>query len=197
MLYAFCMIARIKGKVLEKEEKALIVEAGGIGYRVRVLGSLLNTLKEGDTVTLKIHHHVGEDAEDLFGFAEKEYLDTFHLLLTVPSVGVKTAMGILEVAAPKTLAQAVAEADMALLTKVSGVGKKTAQRILIELKEKMKAPKRQGPAGQLQQETMEALESLGYTVQQARDAVAKLPKTVKRTEDAVRMILQMREHVGS
>lgn len=191
------MIARIAGKVLEKEEKAVIVDVGGVGYRVMVLGRVLHKLKTGESVSFKIHHHVSEEAENLFGFEEKEYLDAFTLLLTVPGVGVKTAMGILEIASPKTLAQAVVEGDMVLLTKVSGVGKKTAQRVLVELREKLKAPKHKVLAGKLQQEIMEALESLGYTTQQAREAVDKLPKTVTRVEDGVKLVLQMREHVRS
>ncbi len=191
-MYAFCMIARITGQVAEKEEKAVIVDVGGVGYRVMVLGRVLYRLKPGETVSFKIHHHVSEEAENLFGFEEKEYLAAFTLLLTVPGVGVKTAMGILEIASPKTLAQAVAEEDMALLTKVSGVGKKTAQRILVELKEKLKAPKHKVLAGKLQQEIMEALQSLGYTPAQARAAVELLPKTVKRAEEGVKLVLQQR-----
>ncbi len=191
------MIARLTGKVVEKEEKAVIVDVSGVGYRVMVLGRVLHKIEMGESVSFKIHHHVGEDAENLFGFEEKEYLDTFTLLLMVPSVGVKTAMGILEIASPKTLAQAVAEEDMALLTKVSGVGKKTAQRILVELKEKLKAPKHRALAGKLQQEIMEALQSLGYTPAQARAAVEQLPKTVKRAEEGVKLVLQMREQVRS
>lgn len=189
------MIARLTGKVLEKEEKAVIVDVGGVGYRVMVLERVRHKIKTGETVSFKIHHHVSEEAENLFGFEEKEYLSTFTLLLTVPSVGVRTAMGILEIASPKTLAQAVAEEDMALLTKVSGVGKKTAQRIMIELKEKLKAPKHKALAGKLQQEIMEALESLGYTAHAARAAVEHLPKTVKRVEEGVKLVLQMREQV--
>lgn len=191
------MIALISGKVLEKEKKALVVETGGLGYRVVVPGSFFQKARVGDTIRLRIHHHVGEDTEELYGFETKEHLDVFTLLLTVPSVGVKTAMGILEIASPKTLAQAVAEEDIALLTKVSGVGKKTAQRILIELKEKIKVPKHKVLAGKLQQEIMEALESLGYTAQQAREAVEKLPKTVTRVEDGVKLVLKMREQVRS
>lgn len=184
------MIARITGKVVEREDKALILDVQGIGYRVVVLSPTREKIKVGAEITLRTHHHVSEDAEGLYGFETEEYLQTFLLLLTVPTVGVRTAMNILEAAPPKTLRQAVGEQDMALLTKVSGVGKKTAERILVELREKLKSPKNKGVSGQLQQETMEALVSLGYTPAQARAAVGDLPRDVKRVEDAVRVILQ-------
>lgn len=185
------MIAYLTGTVLEHEPKALIIMVQGVGYRVAVVSKVREKYPVGSSLSLRIYHHVTDSEETLFGFDTKEYLDTFYLLLTVPSVGPKTAMNILEVAPPEVLAQAVATEDKALLTKVSGVGKKTVQRLLIELKEKMPKPTRiAGPSGAVQQETIEALISLGYTPSQARQAVAKVPKTVKRVEDAVRLVLQ-------
>lgn len=184
------MIARLSGKVLERESKALVVDVNGVGYRVAVLGSLGEEIRKGEQVTLRIYHHVTADAESLFGFERKEDLRFFELLLTVPSVGPRTAMGILEVAPPKVLAQAVTEEDTALLTKVSGVGRKTAERILVELKEKIMAPAVAGVSGNVQQEAMEALISIGFTASQAREAVQKLPKDVETVEEAVKQILQ-------
>jgi len=184
------MIARLVGKVVEREGKALIVDVGGVGYRVMVLGLLREKAKRGAKVSLRIHHHVTDGAESLYGFERREDLRFFELLLTVPSVGPRTALSILEVAPPEVLAQAVAEEDTTLLTKVSGVGRKTAERILVELKEKITAPALAGVAGGVQQETMEALTSIGFTASQARTAVRKLPKGVKTVEEAVKQILQ-------
>jgi Holliday junction DNA helicase RuvA len=101
-------------------------------------------------------------------------------------------MGILEVAPPRVLEQAVAEENTILLTKVSGVGRKTAERILVELKEKIKAPAVASVAGGVQQETMEALVSIGYTTAQARSAVQGLPKGVETVEEAVKQVLRTR-----
>lgn len=184
------MIARLTGKVIDRQERALIVDINGLGYRVMVPTVVKAKTAVGKTVSLRIHHHLSEGEEALYGFATDDYLRQFELLLTVPSIGVRTAMNILEVAPPDVLAQAVAEGDRALLTKVSGVGRKTADRILIELKEKLPAPRHKSLPGTLQQEVIEALVSIGYTPGSARLAVGKLPKRITTVEEAVRAVLQ-------
>lgn len=184
------MIARLTGKVIDRQERALIVDINGLGYRVTVSSSLHHKSTVGKTVSLRIHHHLSDNEEALYGFATDEQLRLFELLLTVPSVGVRTAMNILEAASPDVLAQAVAEDDRALLTKVSGVGRKTADRILIELKEKLPSPRHKSLPGTLQQEAIEALVSIGYTPGSARLAVGKLPKRITTVEEAVRAVLQ-------
>jgi Holliday junction DNA helicase RuvA len=186
------MIALITGEIVEKEEKSLVVMAGGVGYRVAVLPTLLGRALTSDQVTLRIHHHISDDNEALYGFESKDDLVCFELLLTVPSVGPRTAMAILEAAPPSVLEQAVAEEDIAVLTKVSGVGRKTAERILVELKEKIKAPLAPGVAGGVQQGAMEALVSIGYKTAQAREAVQRLPKDVKTVEEAVKAALRQK-----
>lgn len=184
------MIATIRGKIIEREPKGFIVDVHGIGYRIYVGSRLREQLATGADVTLQIHHHISEDRQDLYGFADSEELRYFQLLLTVPSVGAKTARNILDIAPPRVLDQAVADRDVTLLTKVSGIGKKTAQRIVIELQEKLKAPQKRSVSGALQHETMEALVSIGYTSAQARIVVSKLPKDVKTVEEAVKAALQ-------
>ena len=184
------MIARLTGTISELEDKAVIVDAGGVGYRVAVLGSLLSRLKKDAEITLQIHHHVTDSSEALYGFATKEDLKHFELLLTAPSVGARTALSILDAAPPKTLAQAVAEKDVKILTKVSGVGKKTAERILVELQGKMKDVVVVGPSGDVQTEAVSALVNLGFTKEQARHFMDKLPKKVKTVEEAVKHALK-------
>lgn len=184
------MIAQLTGKVAEKEEKSLIIDVQGVGYRVAVLAQQLAKIKLGDSLTLRIYHHVAEGVEALYGFADMKALRYFELLLTVPSVGPKTAMGILAIAPPATLEQAVAEEDVALLTKVSGIGKKTAERILVELKTKIKKPQAVSLKGALQQETIEALVSIGFKPTQARAVVGKLPKSIETVEEAVKAALK-------
>lgn len=184
------MIARLTGKVLEREEKALILDVNGVGYRAAVLPGTREKFGPGKPITLRIYHHTGQEAEALYGFETQEQLDYFELLLSVPSIGPKTAMGILQVAPPRVLEQAVGENDVTLLTKVSGVGKKTAERILIELKGKIKVPKRARVSGAIQHEAFEALVSIGFTPAQARDVTAKLPKSVKTVEEAVKEALK-------
>lgn len=184
------MIAWLSGKVIEREERSIIVDVGGVGYRVGVLATLRDKLRRGQEVTLRIHQHITADSEALYGFGQKEDLHYFTLLLTVPSVGPKTAMSILDIAPPRVLEQAIAEQDTALLTKVSGVGKRTAERILVELREKVKASTGRAAAGSIQHDAIEALVSIGYTVQQAREVIQKLPPDITSVEEAVRHVLQ-------
>ncbi len=184
------MIALLMGTVAEQEAKALILNVNGVGYRVRATSSLINTVAIGQEVTLRIYHQVSADAEALYGFATKEDLRFFELLLTVPSVGPKTALTILEVAPPKTLAQAVATGDAKMLTKISGVGKKTADRILIELKSRFKDVPITGIVGDIQEETMSVLMNMGMSRSQARDVVQNLPSGVTTVEEAVKAALK-------
>ena len=184
------MIARLTGQIIEREEKGVILDVNGVGYRIAVLLPFRDTAKRGDRVTLRIYHHSNDDGESLYGFATKEDLTFFELLLMVPSVGPRTAMNILEVAPPKTLSQAINEQDTALLTKVSGVGRKTADRIIIELKGKIAVLPIVGLSGAIQQETMVALTSIGYSATQARELVQKLPKDIATVEEAVRAVLK-------
>ncbi len=184
------MIALLTGQVAEQEEKSLIIDVNGVGYRVAVLSISREKIKTGQGVTLHIFHHVGQDSEALYGFATKKDLRYFELLLTVPSVGPKTAMNILDIAPPDTLARAVASGDVKILTKISGIGKKTAERILVELKEKLDKVEGGEKMGDIQEETMSALINMGYTRAQAREAVQKLATGVNSVEEAVRKILK-------
>lgn len=184
------MIAQLRGRVAQLEAKSLVLDVGGVGYRVAVLGSLLSKTKTGAELTLKIHHHFSSDSQSLFGFEAAEDQTYFELLLTVPSVGPRTAINILDAAPPRTLAAAVSEGDMKLLTKISGVGRKTAERILVELKGKIKTTGVKLAATDIQEETIAALTSIGYTSSQARLAAQALPKSVKTVEDAVRAVLK-------
>ncbi len=184
------MIVRLTGQVIEREERALVLDVHGVGYRVAVLSTLHGKVKRGDSLTVRIYHHVADDNETLYGFATKEDLTFFELLLTVPSVGPRTAMNILQVAPPAVLTQAINEDDTTLLTKVSGVGRKTAERIILELKGKLAKLPVSGIVGTIQSEAIEALTSIGYTQNQARDLVQQLPKDITSVEEAVKAALK-------
>lgn len=186
------MIASITGTILEREENAVIVDVHGIGYRVFVGEALASRAKVDENISLHIHHYIVDSNQSLYGFSDKRELEFFELLLTVPHVGASTARRVLNIAAPDVLEQAVLEEDMALLTKVSGVGKRMAERIIVELKEKIHTPKRKrsAPSGDVQHEALEALMSIGFTQAQARKAVSTLPKSIKTVEEAVKTVLQ-------
>lgn len=184
------MIALLTGTVVEREEKALLLEVGGVGYRVAVLPSVQKKAALGEVLTLRIHHHFLTDGQALYGFTSVEDLKYFELLLLVPTVGPRTAMNILEIAPPATLAQAVSEGDTALLTKVSGIGHKTADRIIVELKGKIAHRPVSGLSGTIQHDAISALTSIGYTAAQAKLLVMKLPPSIVSVEEAVRAVLQ-------
>lgn len=187
------MIAYLKGTVLEKAEKTMILEVNGVGYRVRALATLLENVRVGDVLELKTYHHITDSDQSLFGFLTQDDLDYFELLLTVPSIGPKTAMSVLDAASPKVLSQAVHSGDMSLLTTISGVGRRTAERILVELKGKvahLTGHKKQLIAGKVQQETVEALVAIGFKPSQAKAVVGKLPDGIATVEEAVKAALK-------
>lgn len=188
--YYRSMIVRLTGQVLELNQRSIVLDVHGVGFQVFTPGALLHKLQRGETLSVHTYHHVTDDGETLFGFETKEDLAHFELLLTVPSVGPKTAMNVLDAAPPHVLAQAVANNDMKLLTKVSGIGRKTAERILVELREKFKNQPVTGLVSDIHDQTLTALISIGFNKTQARLAVQKLPANVGSVEEAVRAILK-------
>lgn len=187
------MIAYLKGVVMEKQPKSVILDVNGVGYAIRVGATFAESIKEGQTLSLKIYHHISDSEQSLFGFASAEDLEYFELLLLVPSIGPKTAMSVLDAAAPKVLAQAVHAGDMASLTNISGIGRRTAERIIVELKGKISfiaGDKNEVVGGKIQQETFEALVSIGFKPAQAKAAVQKLPQEIATVEEAVKAALK-------
>ena len=132
------MIGSIKGKIILKTEKFLIVETGGIGYKINVSpGALSKTPKKEEEISFWIHTHVREDILDLYGFLDYQELELFEMLINVSGVGPKGALAILGVTTVETLRKAVGTGDTSYLTKISGIGKKTAEKIVIELRDKV------------------------------------------------------------
>jgi len=168
------VIARLSGLVLEKGEDTAVLDVHGVGYLVHLsAASLLALPARGEPAALRVITHLRQDALDLFGFVTAEEEDVFRALLDVKGVGPRAAQNILSGIEPRDLAQAVAQGDVARLTKVPGVGKKTAERLVVELKEKLVALARaagpaaaRGPGGVLDQ-LATALVNLGYKPAQA------------------------------
>jgi Holliday junction DNA helicase RuvA len=177
------MIGSIKGKIILKKEKLLIVEAGGVGYKISVSPDVLSkTKKLNDEIFLFIHTHVREDAFDLYGFLDYQELEFFEMLIGVSGIGPKGALAILGVATIETLKKAISTGDISYLTKISGIGKKTAEKIVIELRDKMgKVEKGSSMQGEL--DALEALKTLGYSQNEAREALKKVsPDTNTNTK---------------
>lgn len=168
------MIGSLKGKVTFRTDKFLIVEAGGVGYKVSISPDALSKITGTEPeVFLWIHTHVREDILNLYGFLNHEELEFFEMLINVSGIGPKGAIAILGIASIDTLRKAISTGDTAYLTKISGIGRKTAEKIVIELREKIGEDKT-GTSLQGELDVMEALKSLGYSQTEARDALKKV-----------------------
>jgi len=168
------MIGSIKGKIILKTEKFLIVETGGIGYKINVSPDVFAKAKKfGDEIILWTHTHVREDALDLYGFLNIEELEFFEMLINVSGIGPKSALAILGIATIETLKKAIGTGDTSYLTKISGIGKKTAERIVIELRDKMGTELGEKSL-QEELDALEALKSLGYSQNEAREALKQV-----------------------
>jgi holliday junction DNA helicase RuvA len=175
------MIASIKGKITLKTDKFLVVEASGVGYKIHVSPDTLSKVPalrpgrgQNDTiVSFWIHTHVREDIFDLYGFLDRGDLEFFEMLINVSGIGPKGALAILGITTTETLKRAISTADTSYLTKVSGIGKKTAEKIVIELRDKV-GEEKGGTSLQGEMDALEALKSLGYSQAQARDALKKV-----------------------
>jgi Holliday junction DNA helicase RuvA len=174
------VIARLTGVVAEKSVDHAVLDVNGVGYRVQLSAVSLQAIPPpGEKVSLRTYTHVREDSLQLFGFASEEEESVFRELIAVKSVGPRAAQNILSGIEARELARAVADGDLARLTKVPGVGRKTAERLCLELKEKLVALARaaapraaaaDGPFDQLEH----ALLGLGFKPAQAEGAVAAL-----------------------
>ena len=168
------MIGSIKGKITLKKEKFVIVEASGVGYKISVSPDTLSKAKKvGDEIFLFIHTHVREDSLDLYGFLNHPELEFFEMLISVSGIGPKSALAILGITSIETLRKAIGTGDTSYLTKISGIGKKTAEKIVIELRDKM-GTELEGSSLQEEMDSLEALKSLGYSQNQAREALKKV-----------------------
>jgi len=194
------VIARLTGKLAEKGEAHAIVDVGGVGYLVHLSQLSLAALPpRGGAVTLRTITHVREDALSLFGFASEEEEDVFRALIQVKGVGPRAAQNILSGIEARELAQAVAQGDVARLTRVPGVGKKTAERLVVELKERLVAlaraagPARATPGAGALEQLRTALVNLGYKPPQADGAVDALRDAAegKKLDELLRDALKL------
>ena len=167
------MVGSIKGKIILKTEKFVIVETNGVGYKISVSADVLSkTKKVNEDIMLWTHTHVREDALDLYGFLNREELEFFEMLINVSGIGPRSALAILGIASIETLRKAIGTGDTSYLTKISGIGKKTAEKIVIELRDKM-GTELSGSSLQGELDALEALKSLGYSQNEAREALKK------------------------
>lgn len=188
------MIGSIRGQLLEKNPPQILVETNGVGYEIDVPMSTLYNLPDiGAEVFLYTHYVVREDAELLFGFSTKAERSLFRLLIRISGIGPKIALSILSGISASILAQAVSQAEPGLLTRIPGVGKKTAERIVLELKGKIDtvvgSADSQTPTSGAKADIISALVSLGYSEREALQAVKGLAADVT-VNDGIREALK-------
>lgn len=185
------MITHIQGTVLDKEERSVVITVNGLGYKVFVTGSTMEKLREGGQVILWTHLAVREDSQTLYGFPEKDELNFFELLISISGIGPKTALGILNVSSVSNIRKAVSTGDTSHLTKVSGVGKKIADKIVLELKGKFGAEEESGISLRDEVDALEALKALGYGHKEAREALKSVDQSVTDTGERVKKALKL------
>ena len=191
MVYNIIMIIKLVGMVDSVEPRYLIIINSGIGYRVWTLNEVLEKVRSGEEISLWIAQIIREDSQELYGFLTREMLDLFELLITISGIGPKSALAVLNTASIETIREAVANNDISLLTKVSGIGKKIAQKIILELKDKLGEVSEGGVVtssnGVL---AIDALVALGYSEREAREVVKKVAKQHQETQDLVKAALK-------
>ena len=186
------MIGHLEGKVSAVRGGYAIVSAGGVGYKVFATRELLLSLKQDSEAAVWTHLAVRESILDLYGFSNEEELRLFELLLTVSGIGPKSALAILDIASVETLRSAVSGGNASYLTKVSGIGKKTADKIVLELRDKVGASQAGSDAAlQGDEEALEAMRALGYSQGEARDALRKVPQEIERSNERLREALRL------
>lgn len=189
------MIAFLRGKITAKPVGSVVLDVRDVGYEIFVGENFHNDLKIGGEAEIYIHHHVREEASDLYGFKAINDLEIFALLLSVSGVGPKSALGVLSIASASDVAQAILRGDPDLLTRVAGIGKKTAERIVLELKNKvLRSAAAQADAGREMPayggDEIDALISLGYSLSEARNALGALPANLKNSGERVKAALK-------
>ena len=187
------MITLLEGTIEFKSEKFTVVNVNGVGYKVFAsINTLAKIPEKSASVKLWTHQHVREDALELYGFLHFAELELFEMLISVSGVGPKSALGVLAIAPADTLKKAIAAGDSSYLTRVSGIGRKTAERIVIELKEKMAGRGVLVSAPELKEEAdaIDALVALGYSPREAREALSHVSSDTAGVEKRVKEALK-------
>ena len=189
------MISFLSGKILNKGQNYAIIKVGNIGYQVFINSTMLADLDIGQEVEIYTHQYVREDALDLYGFKSVKELEMFELLLSISGIGPKSALGVLAIASVADIKESISRGDSALLTKVSGIGRKTAERVVLELREKignlkLETGNLKSGTGSASGDEIDALMALGYSMTQARDALRAVDVKIKDSGERIKQALR-------
>lgn len=194
------MIGSLRGELLDRSDSGALIEVRGVGYRVQATPSTLAALGTvGSEVFVHVYHHIREDSQTLFGFVDSDGREVFETLLGTHGVGPALALAILGVHSPSSLRRIIAEDDVAAMCLVPGVGKKTAQRLMIELKSRLGSFESESSTASLgdttngdpdvRRDVRDALAGLGYSPEEIASATSDLP-TVEDASEGIRLALQ-------
>lgn len=183
------MIGYLEGTVRTLTHNRAVILVSGVGYRVACTKNYISRLSIGEATSLHIYTSVREDALDLFGFSEESELIFFELLLSVSGIGPKSALAILDMAPVETLRAAISGGNAAYLTTVSGIGKKTAEKIVLELRDKVGVVAAQSFSDD--GDTLEALKTLGYSPAETREVLKLIPQNITSSSARVREALRL------
>ena len=183
------MIARLAGTYAGRADEAIVVDVAGVGFCVHVPQGFFDQQRsEGDAVALHIHTHVRENEISLYGFEKTEERELFELLLTVNGIGPRTALACLSTLSPEVMRQAVVSGEADVFTRIPGIGPKTAQRMMLDLKDRVghlaMAPGAGFAAGP-DRDVIEALMALGYSAAEAQSALRGVPKEITSLEQRI------------
>jgi Holliday junction DNA helicase RuvA len=185
------MISKIEGVVWDRADKYIVVGVGGIGLKVFTTTEGIEVSEKGKSISLSTHLVVKEDALDLYGFLSKEELDFFQLLIGISGIGPRTALNVLNISSVGALKKAVSTGDTSHLTKVSGIGRKIADKIVLELKDKIGAQTDENEITLRDEiDAVEALKALGYSQRDAREALKDVDKSITKTGDRIKQALK-------
>jgi holliday junction DNA helicase RuvA len=188
------MIARIEGTIIYTTEKFVIVDVNGVGYKLFATTDTVSSCALGENGAFWTYTAVRENSLDLYGFKTHDEMSFFELLLDVSGIGPKSALSILTVAPIDTLKKAIATGDTSYLNKVSGIGRKTAEKIVLELRDKLHAHKGETGAPNMlrgESDVVEALKALGYSQNEARDVLKEIPSTIEGTNARIKEALKI------
>jgi Holliday junction DNA helicase RuvA len=191
------MIASLRGQVTELGNRYAVIEVNKIGYKVFLTDDSIHSLKVGSDAYLSIYNVIREDANDLYGFVARKERDFFELLISISGIGPKSALNILSLVASDTLVSAIRSGSTSHLVKVSGIGRKTAEKIVLELKDKL-APFAHNHGDveysaeiSSDMDAVEALMALGFNADEAREALKKVDKSITATGAKVKAALKV------
>lgn len=189
------MISKLTGSLAHTDLKYIVLDVRGIGYKVATTADTISTIskKTGD-ITIWTYLAVRENSLDLYGFNSIEELNFFELLITISGIGPKTALGIMNAATLETLETAIQTEDSSHLTKINGIGRKVAEKIIMELKDKISTvahTSESKSAMKNDSDALEALKSLGYSQSEARDALKGVSKKIEKTSDKIKEALKI------